>query len=84
MIGALIWDTAGPRRPWPLWSLLSIFVLSGVPKVTRDAQVLGDTRLALILAFTATVLLIPEHRTGPLSPGAAHPAEAPRSATMVR
>jgi hypothetical protein len=84
LIGALIWDTAGPRRPWPLWSLLSIFVLSGVPKITRNAQVLGDTRLALILAFTATLLLIPEHWTWPLSPGAAHPAEDPRSATMVR
>jgi hypothetical protein len=84
VMGALIWDTAGPRRPWPLWSLLSIFVLSGLPKITRNPQILGDTRLALILAFTVALLLAPAHWTWPLSPGAAHPAEGRRSATMVR
>ena len=83
LLGALVWDLAGPRRPWPLWSLLSIFVLSGLPKITRDPQILGDTRLALILAFTAALLLTPAHWTWPLSPGAARPAESPRSATMV-
>jgi hypothetical protein len=60
---------AGPRRPWPLWCLLSILVLSGLPKLTHNPEVLGDARLALILAFTAALLLAPAHWTWPLRPG---------------
>ena len=59
MVGALIWDTIGARRPWPVWSLLSILALAGVPVVTRDPQILGDARLAIVVAFTAALLLGP-------------------------
>jgi len=59
LVGAMIWDTIGARRPWPLWSLLSILALSGVPVVTRDPQILGDMRLAIVLAFTTVLLLCP-------------------------
>ena len=59
LVGAMIWDTIGARRPWPLWSLLSILALSGVPVVTRDPQILGDARLAIVVAFTAVLLLGP-------------------------
>ena len=59
MVGALIWDTIGARRPWPVWSLLSILALAGVPVVTRDPQILGDARLAIVVTFTAALLLGP-------------------------
>jgi len=59
MVGALIWDTIGARRPWPLASLLCIFALSAIPIMTRDPQVLGDARLAIVVAFTAALLLMP-------------------------
>ena len=59
MVGALIWDTIGARRSWPLWSLLSILALAGVPVLTRDPQILGDARLAIVVAFTAALLLGP-------------------------
>jgi hypothetical protein len=59
MVGALIWDTIGARRPWPFWSLLCIFALSAIPIMTRDPQVLGDARLAIVVAFTAALLLMP-------------------------
>jgi hypothetical protein len=67
MVGALIWDTIGARRPCPLASLLCIFALSAIPIMTRDPQVLGDARLAVVVAFTATVLLMPARWVWPAS-----------------
>jgi hypothetical protein len=67
MLGALIWDTMGSERPWPLWSLLSIFALSGLPHITQHPDVLGDARLALVLAFTAALLLAPARSAQPES-----------------
>jgi len=57
--GALIWDTIGARRPWPLWSLLSILALTVTPILTRDPQILGQARLAIVVAFTAVLLAGP-------------------------
>jgi hypothetical protein len=79
MVGALIWDTIGARRPWPVWSLLSILALAGVPVVTRDPQILGDARLAIVVAFTAVLLLGPPRwvwQTG-LRPSPAGPSPDP-------
>ena len=98
MVGALIWDTIGARRPWPVWSLLSILALAGVPVVTRDPQILGDARLAIVVAFTAALLLGPSrwvwqtgHRPVPLTgPGTGRagigsgPAECPGATTGAR
>ncbi len=67
MVGALIWDTIGARRPWPLASLLCIFALSAIPVMTRDAQLLGDARLAIVVAFTAALLLMPARWVWPTS-----------------
>ncbi len=67
MVGALIWDTIGARRPWPLASLLCIFALSAIPVMTRDAQMLGDARLAIVVAFTAALLLMPARWVWPAS-----------------
>ena len=39
--------------------LLSILALAGVPAVTRDPQILGNARLAIVVAFTAALLLGP-------------------------
>jgi len=86
MVGALIWDTIGARRPWPVLSLLSIVALAGVPVVTRDPQALGDARLAIVAAFTAVLLLGPSRwvwQSGPglrPSPGGPEPGPAPRTA----
>jgi hypothetical protein len=67
MVGALIWDTIGARRPWPFWSLLCIFALSAIPIMTRDPQVLGDARLAIVGTFTAALLLMPARWVWPAS-----------------
>jgi hypothetical protein len=86
MVGALIWDTIGARRPWPVWSLLSIVALAGIPVITRDPQVLGDARLAIVVAFTAVLLLGPSRWVWQAGPGlrpppsAGPPDPAPRTA----
>ena len=67
MVGALIWDVIGARRPWPFWSLLCIFALSAIPIMTRDPQVLGDARLAIVVTFTAALLLMPARWVWPAS-----------------
>jgi hypothetical protein len=74
MVGALIWDTIGARRPWPFWSLLCIFALSAIPIMTRDPQVLGDARLAIVVAFTAALLLVPARWVWPAGPATARQA----------
>jgi hypothetical protein len=87
MVGALIWDTIGARRAWPVWSLLSILALGGVPVVTRNPQILGDARLAIVVAFTAVLLLGPSRwvwqagrRPSPAGPVTHGPRTAPAAA----
>jgi hypothetical protein len=82
MTGALIWDTIGSRRPLPVWSLLSIFALSVLPHVTQHPDVLGDARLALILGFTAMLLLGPARWTWPA--GQPGPEPAPQGRPRFR
>jgi hypothetical protein len=70
MVGALIWDTAGSRRPWPLWSLLSLLILTGMAFVKQYPALAGDARLALVVAFTAALLLSPARLTWHMGRGA--------------
>ncbi len=59
MAGALLWDLIGPRRPLPVWSVLCYGALNVAPLLTADAALRGAIRLALVVAFTAAVLLAP-------------------------
>ncbi|MBX7550771.1 hypothetical protein K1Y78_22610 [Streptomyces sp. tea 10] len=45
----------------PVWSLVSFGALHLAPRLTNDAQVLGDLRLWLVLAVSLSVLLAPRH-----------------------
>src|SRR5579875_490261 len=48
MVGALLWDLLGPRRPVPCWSLAGFAALNLAPLITHDGAVLGDIRLGVI------------------------------------
>ena len=60
MVGALLWDMAGARRPYPAWCFASFAALNLAPLLTKDAALLGQLRLGLVLAFTAALLLGPD------------------------
>ncbi|HEY2576062.1 MAG TPA: hypothetical protein VGI74_07115 [Streptosporangiaceae bacterium] len=60
MAGALLWDLLGPRRAVPVWSVLCFAALNVAPLLTKDAALLGDIRLGVIVAFTAAILLGPD------------------------
>ena len=60
MVGALLWDLLGTRRPFPAWSLASFAALNLAPLLTKDAALLGHLRLGLVVAFTAALLLGPD------------------------
>ncbi|MGW7004892.1 hypothetical protein ACWGCW_19290 [Streptomyces sp. NPDC054933] len=59
LLGTLCWEALGLRRPVPVWSLVSFGALYLAPRLTNDAQVLGDLRLWLVLVVTLSVLLAP-------------------------
>jgi hypothetical protein len=59
LVGALLWDLLGGRRPLPVWTLVSFFALNVVPLLTANDTVRGDFRLYLVVAFTLAVLLGP-------------------------
>ncbi len=78
MLGALVWDLLGARRPIPLWSILSICALTVVPLLTTNAHLQGDLRLTLVVAFTLILLagpagwvLVPVEAAAPAWPAAA-------------
>jgi hypothetical protein len=60
MVGALLWDLLGARGPYPAWSLASFAALNLAPLLTKDAALLGNLRLGLVVAFTAALLLGPD------------------------
>jgi hypothetical protein len=66
MVGALLWDMLGTRRPYPAWTLASFAALNVAPLVTTDAALLGQLRLGLVLTFTAALLLGPDRWYPPL------------------
>jgi len=59
MAGALLWDCVGARRPFPLWSLLTLGALTVVPLLSADTALQGRFRLGLVVAFTLAILLMP-------------------------
>jgi hypothetical protein len=67
LLGALLWDTLGLRRPIPLWTLISAAALGVTPFFVSDAAVLGQVRLWLVIAFSAALLLAPAYPIGPLA-----------------
>jgi hypothetical protein len=71
LVGALLWDMVGMRRPIPLWTVTSFAALTAVHAITNDSAVLGLLRLGLVIAFSGVILLGPPWRSG--VPGAAHP-----------
>jgi hypothetical protein len=59
MVGALLWDLLGARRPLPVWTFASFCALNLVPLLTSDDTVRGDIRLYLIVAFSGVILVLP-------------------------
>ncbi|HEV2370867.1 MAG TPA: hypothetical protein VGS19_01750 [Streptosporangiaceae bacterium] len=59
MLGALLWDLLGTKRPFPLWSLVTFCALWLVPLSTQNPAIRAEARLWLVVAFTAALLLAP-------------------------
>jgi hypothetical protein len=77
LLGALLWDVLGTRRPVPLWTVTSFAALTAAHAVTNDSALLGQLRLGLVIAFTAAILLGPAHT-------AAEPSSAAQLKLLVR
>jgi hypothetical protein len=60
MVGALLWDILGSRRPFPIWTVVSFAALNMAPLVIPSTAVQGAIRLGLVAAFTITTLARPE------------------------
>jgi hypothetical protein len=60
LLGALLWDVLGTRRPVPLWTVTSFAALTAVHAITKDSALLGQLRLGLVIAFTVAILLAPD------------------------
>ena len=67
LLGALLWDMLGLRKPLPLWTLISGATLAIAPIITPNATVLGQLRLWLVITFSAALLLGPTHPVAPLA-----------------
>jgi len=63
MVGALLWDLLGSRRPFPLWTIISFAALNLAPHVIPSPAAQGTIRLALVAAFTVATLALPRART---------------------
>ncbi len=59
LVGALLWDLLGPRRPLPVATVTSYAALTLVHAVTKDSALLGQLRLALVIGLAAVILLTP-------------------------
>ncbi|HVB44310.1 MAG TPA: hypothetical protein VNF47_16615 [Streptosporangiaceae bacterium] len=57
MVGALLWDLLGARRPLPVWTAISFCALNLVPLLIASGPVRGAFRLYLVVAFTLAILL---------------------------
>jgi len=59
MVGALLWDLLGSKRPYPLWTITSFAALNLAPRVIGSLAAQGTIRLALVAAFTVATLALP-------------------------
>jgi hypothetical protein len=59
MVGALLWDLLGSRRPFPRWAIISFAALNLAPHVISSPAAQGTIRLALVAAFTVAALALP-------------------------
>jgi hypothetical protein len=59
MAGALLWELAGQRRTWPVWTVLGYLTLDLGPVLIKNNTALGDIRLGVVAAFTVAVLAGP-------------------------
>jgi hypothetical protein len=59
MVGALLWDLLGSRRPTPVWTVISFCALNLVPLLTANNPVRGDFRLLVVVAFSLVILAGP-------------------------
>jgi hypothetical protein len=76
LLGALLWDALGTRRPVPLWTVASFAVLTAVHALTKDSALLGWLRLGLVIAFTVAILLAPARALPPVLRAGAGQEEA--------
>jgi hypothetical protein len=67
LLGALMWDTLGLRRPWPMWTIITGAALAISPIFISNATILGQIRLWLVIIFSALLLLSPAYEIGPLA-----------------
>jgi hypothetical protein len=75
LLGALLWDALGTRRPLPVWTVTSFVALTAFHALTNNSALLGQIRLGLVIAFTLVILLGPAW-AAPRPSGAA-PVPAP-------
>jgi hypothetical protein len=96
LVGAMLWDLVGSRRPIPFWTAVAFFALNVTPVLTAHGNVRGDVRLGLAVVIAVAVLLAPARWCWRPSPAVAdagersqpadalrHRAEAARSAAAV-
>jgi hypothetical protein len=84
LLGALLWDLVGARRPIPIWTLLCYAALNLTPVLTQHGYLRGDARLGIVAAIAVVVLLGPDRwcwRPGsraasPVMAGSTAPADA--------
>ncbi len=84
LVGAMLWDLVGARRPIPFWTALVFFALNVFPALTIDGNLRGDARLGLVVLIGVAIVLAPARWCWqPESAGSARQQEAPRTVLVA-
>lgn len=67
LLGALMWDTLGLRKPWPMWTIITGAALAITPIFITSSGLLGQIRLGVVVLFSVAVLVTPAYEIGPLA-----------------
>lgn len=59
LVGALLWDLVGARRPVPVWTVLGYFALNVFPMLTGHGYIRGDVRFGIVALMVVVTLLGP-------------------------